>query len=102
MLRGKVVMITGASRGLGRPHTLGCSREGAKLAINSRSEDSLKPVTKEAGAEVLATPTDVSVGMEVQKLVEEAVRRFGRIDVLVNNAGLLGPRMAPGPFATFS
>ena len=98
-------MITGASRGLGRALALGCSREGAKLAINSRSEDSLKPVAKEAeeaGVEVLAIPTDVSVGMEVQRLVEEAVRRFGRIDVLVNNAGLLGPRMAPGPFATFS
>ena len=97
MLRDKVVMITGASRGLGRALALGCSREGAKLAINSRSEDSLKPVAKEAqevGAEeVLAIPTDVSVGTEVQRLVEEAVRRFGRIDVLVNNAGLLGPRV---------
>ena len=96
-MREKVVMITGASRGLGRALTIGCAREGAKLAINSRSENSLKPVAKEAqeaGAEeVLAIPADVSVGTEVQRLVDEAVQRFGRIDVLVNNAGLLGPRV---------
>jgi len=96
MLRDKVVMITGASRGLGRALTLACAREGAKLAINSRSEDSLRPVAgeaEEAGAEVLAIPADVSVGTDVERLVDEAVRRFGRIDVLVNNAGLLGPRV---------
>ncbi len=96
MLRDKVVLITGASRGLGRALALACAREGAKLAINSRSEDSLKPVAgeaEEAGAEVLAIPADVSVGTDVERLVDEAVRRFGRIDVLVNNAGLLGPRV---------
>ncbi len=99
MLRGKVVMITGASRGLGRALTLAYAREGAYLVINSRSEDSLVPVAGEAeeagveGVEVLAIPADVSVGSEVERLVDESVRRFGRIDVLVNNAGLLGPRV---------
>jgi NAD(P)-dependent dehydrogenase (short-subunit alcohol dehydrogenase family) len=96
MLRGKVVMITGASRGLGKALALAFAREGATLVINSRSEDSLKPVAgeaKETGAEVLAVPADVSVGADVEGLVDESVRRFGRIDVLVNNAGLLGPRV---------
>jgi NAD(P)-dependent dehydrogenase (short-subunit alcohol dehydrogenase family) len=99
MLRGKVVMITGASRGLGRALTLAYAREGAYLVINSRSEDSLVPVAGEAeetgveGVEVLAIPADVSVNSEVERLVDESVRRFGRIDVLVNNAGLLGPRV---------
>src|ERR671916_227318 len=96
MLGGKVVMITGASRGLGRALVLAFAREGANLVINSRSEDSLGPVAGEAeetGAEVLAVPADVSVGSDVERLVEESVRRFGRVDVLVNNAGLLGPRV---------
>jgi NAD(P)-dependent dehydrogenase (short-subunit alcohol dehydrogenase family) len=96
MLRGKVVMITGASRGLGRALTLAYAREGAYLVINSRSEDPLVPVAGEAeetGVEVLAIPADVSVGSEVQRLMDESVRRFGKIDVLVNNAGLLGPRV---------
>jgi NAD(P)-dependent dehydrogenase (short-subunit alcohol dehydrogenase family) len=96
MLGGKVVMITGASRGLGKALALAFAREGATLVINSRSEDALKPVAgeaKETGAEVLAVPADVSVGADVEGLVDESVRRFGRIDVLVNNAGLLGPRV---------
>ncbi len=89
-------MITGASRGLGRALALAFAREGVSLVLNSRSEDSLEPVAGEAeetGAEVLAIPADVSVGVEVERLVDESVRRFGRIDVLVNNAGVLGPRV---------
>ncbi len=96
MLGGKVAVVTGASRGLGRALALAFAREGVHLVINSRSEDSLKPVAGEAeetGAEVLAVPANVSVGSDVEKLVDESVRRFGRIDVLVNNAGLLGPRV---------
>ena len=96
MLRGKVVMITGASRGLGRALALAFAQERVHLVINSRSEDSLVPVAGEAeetGVEVLAIPADVSVNSEVERLVDESVRRFGRIDVLVNNAGLLGPRV---------
>lgn len=96
MLRGKVVMITGASRGLGRALALAFAREEAKLVINSRSKDSLELVAGEAegaGAEVLAIPADVSVDADVEGLVDESIRRFGRVDVLVNNAGLLGPRV---------
>ena len=96
MLEGKVALITGASRGLGRALALAYANEGAKLVINSRSEGSLKPVAREAeaaGAEVLAYPADVSSMTDVQGLVEAAADRFGRIDVLVNNAGILGPRV---------
>jgi NAD(P)-dependent dehydrogenase (short-subunit alcohol dehydrogenase family) len=96
MLGGKVVVVTGASQGLGRALALAFAREGVHLVINSRSRDSLGLVageTEETGAEVLAVSADVSVGSDVERLVDESVRRFGRIDVLVNNAGLLGPRV---------
>ena len=96
MLEGKVALITGASRGLGRALALAYAKQGAKLAMAARSEGSLKPVADEAqasGAEVLAVSADVSSAADVERLVEAAVERFGRIDVLVNNAGLLGPRV---------
>src|SRR3712207_2512452 len=96
MLEGKVVMITGASQGLGRALALAFAREGARVAINARSERSICPVAKEvedAGAEVLALAADVSKSADVERMVGKTVERFGKIDVLVNNAGLLGPRV---------
>jgi NAD(P)-dependent dehydrogenase (short-subunit alcohol dehydrogenase family) len=96
MVRDKVVMITGASRGLGRALALAFAQEGANLVLNSRNADSLDPVAREAedtGVEVQVFPGDVSRSTHVEKLVDAAVERFGRIDVLVNNAGLLGPRV---------
>ena len=96
MLEGKVALITGASRGLGRALALAYAEEGAKLVINARSEGSLRPVAEAAersGGEVLAVPADVSSEAEVRELIGAAVDRFGRIDVLVNNAGILGPRV---------
>ena len=97
MLEGKVAMITGASQGLGRALAFAYAKEGAQVVINARSEESIRPVAEEAesfGAEVLALAADVSKSADVEKLVGAAVERFGRIDVLVNNAGLLGPRVA--------
>ena len=64
--------------------------------INSRSEDTIRPVAEEAeslGAEVLALAADVSRSADGERLVSAAAERFGRIDVLVNNAGVLGPRV---------
>jgi NAD(P)-dependent dehydrogenase (short-subunit alcohol dehydrogenase family) len=96
-LKDKVTLITGASQGLGRALALAFAREGARVVVNARSEDSIHPVAEEmedAGAEVLAVAADVSRGGDVERLVGEAVGRFGKLDVLVNNAGLLGPRVA--------
>ena len=96
MLEGKVALVTGASQGLGRALALAFAREGARVAINSRSEEGVRPVAGEAesaGAEVLALAADVSRSADVERLVGAAVERFGRIDVLVNNAGVLGPRV---------
>ena len=97
MLEDKVVMVTGASQGLGRALALAYAKENASLVINARSEGSVRPVAAEVeklGADVLAVAADVSEAESVQTLVDAAVERFGRIDVLVNNAGLLGPRVA--------
>ena len=96
MLEGKVALVTGASQGLGRALALAYAKEGANLIISSRSAGSLETVAKEASGssvEVLAVPADLSRNEDVQKLVDAAVARFGKIDVLVNNAGLLGPRV---------
>src|ERR671916_1042526 len=96
MLEGKVVMITGASQGLGRALALAFAKEGARVAINARSKESIGPVAEEVedtGAEVLALAADVSKGADVERMISETVERFGGIDVLVNNAGLLGPRV---------
>ena len=92
----KVALITGASQGLGRALALAFAEEGARVVVNARSDESVRPVAGEvegAGAEVFAVAADVSREAEVEKLVRETVERFGRINVLVNNAGLLGPRV---------
>jgi NAD(P)-dependent dehydrogenase (short-subunit alcohol dehydrogenase family) len=97
VLEDKVAVITGASQGLGRALALAFAREGARVVVNARSEESVRPVAGEVedlGAEVLAVAADVSELADAGRLVDETVERFGRIDVLVNNAGLLGPRVA--------
>ncbi len=97
MLEGKVALITGASQGLGKALALAYAEEGARVVMNSRSEESLRPVAEVAvssGAEVLAIAADVSQSADVERLVGAATQKFGRVDVLVNNAGLLGPRVA--------
>src|ERR687894_3114321 len=96
MLEDEVALITGASQGLGRALALAFAREGARVAINARSEGSIGPVAEEVeatGAEVLALAADVSRSADVERMVGEMVERFGKIDVLVNNAGLLGRRV---------
>jgi NAD(P)-dependent dehydrogenase (short-subunit alcohol dehydrogenase family) len=96
MLEGKVALVTGASQGLGRALALAFAREGASIVVNSRSEERIRPVAREAeslGAEVLALAADVSKSADVERLIGATVERFERIDVLVNNAGVLGPRV---------
>jgi NAD(P)-dependent dehydrogenase (short-subunit alcohol dehydrogenase family) len=87
----KVVLVTGASRGIGRAVALAFAREGAHLVLAARSVEGLALVEKEVrqlGAEALSVPTDVTSPDAVAALVDAAAGRFGRIDVLVNNAGI--------------
>src|ERR1700747_318414 len=87
----KVVLVTGASRGIGRSVALAFAQQGAQLILAARSVDRLIQVENEVrdlGSEVLSVPTDVSSPGDVSALVDAAMNRFGRIDVLVNNAGI--------------
>ncbi|MGI5405279.1 SDR family NAD(P)-dependent oxidoreductase [Streptomyces chartreusis] len=87
----RVVLITGASRGIGRAVALAFAREGALLVLAARSAEGLAGVEGEVralGSEALSVPTDVTSPEAVTALVDAAVARFGRIDVLVNNAGI--------------
>jgi len=97
---GKVCLITGASRGLGRALALEFARRGAKLVINSRqsSEKELLDAERELrhlGADVLGVMADISDRADVERLAGAALARFGRVDVLVNNASALGPTPMP-------
>lgn len=94
----KVIMITGASKGLGKALTMAFAKEGAKLSICSRSEQRLEKVKQEAeglGAEVLAITADVSQPGDVERFVALTQEVYGQIDVLVNNASVLGPSPMP-------
>ncbi len=90
-LKGKVVIITGASSGIGAATARALARLGCKLALAARSSDKLQALAGELGAEAISVPTDVTVGSEVELMVADTLARFGRIDVLFANAGLYIP-----------
>lgn len=100
-LRDKVVLITGGGRGIGKAAVARFAAEGAKVAFCARSEGELFGVAKEIeGAEERLRPfrADISSRREVQRMVSQIVSEWGKIDVLVNNAGVLGPSE---PIATY-
>jgi NAD(P)-dependent dehydrogenase (short-subunit alcohol dehydrogenase family) len=97
-LTGKVALITGASRGLGRAIALAYAQEGASLAVCARDGAALAAVAAElraAGARVVPIRADVSELHDVERLVSLTLQEYGRIDVLVNNASIFGPSPAP-------
>lgn len=96
-VEGKVVLVTGGSRGLGLELSRQLAKRGAKLAICARSESHLEKARTELaarGADVIAIPADVTSRTEVNKVVKEVIKTFGKIDVLINNAGVMqvGPQ----------
>jgi dehydrogenase/reductase SDR family member 7B len=90
-MKDKVVIITGASSGIGKALAFECGREGAKLVIAARNDQKLEALAAELttlGVEVLPVKTNVALEPDCRELVEKTVARFGRIDVLINNAGI--------------
>jgi len=90
-LAGKVALVTGASRGMGRATALSFAREGASVSICARNAERLRATADEirhaAGTAVLATPADVAIPADIGRLVDATLEAFGRIDALVCNAG---------------
>jgi NADP-dependent 3-hydroxy acid dehydrogenase YdfG len=91
-IQGKVVVITGASSGLGEATARDLSAQGATVVLGARRADRIKSLADELtrrGGKALAIPTDVIHSEQVKKLVDGAVQAHGRIDVMINNAGLM-------------
>src|SRR3954453_4349057 len=87
-MTGLVAVVTGGGRGLGRAIACGLAQHGAKLVICGRNAATLETAAGEIGGEVLTHAADVSREADVLALRDAALARFGRIDVLVNNAGV--------------
>ncbi|MGH7773236.1 MAG: SDR family oxidoreductase [Candidatus Binatia bacterium] len=101
-LRGKVALVAGASQGIGRATALGFAREGARVSLCARGEAQLKEaaemIRRETGGEVLALVADMTRSEDIQRFVAKTVEQFGRLDIVVTNAG--GP--PPGEFMKFT
>lgn len=93
-LKDKVVLVTGASKGLGAAIAVAFGKEGSKLILVARTETELEQVAaetqKQGAVEVLAIAADLTQTDTIDRVVSEAINRFGTIHVLVNNAGMLG------------
>jgi 3-oxoacyl-[acyl-carrier protein] reductase len=91
-LEGQVVIVTGASRGIGRAIALAFAERGCPITLAARDETGLQEVAGEIekmGGSSLCCPTDVAEADQVYHMVDETVKKFGRVDILVNNAGIL-------------
>jgi NADP-dependent 3-hydroxy acid dehydrogenase YdfG len=90
-LTGKVVAVTGASSGIGKAIALVLARQGAKVVLGARRADQLEKIAAEiqtAGGEAISVVTDVSLRTDLLNLVQQSCDHFGRLDVIVNNAGV--------------
>ncbi|RMH46763.1 MAG: SDR family oxidoreductase [Alphaproteobacteria bacterium] len=90
-MSGKVVMITGASRGIGEAAARLFAKAGASVVLLARSAERIAEIAGEIGESALAVPCDVSRAWEVEAAVDAAVSSFGGLDVLINNAGVIEP-----------
>lgn len=96
LLEGKVAVVSGVGPGTGRALALALAREGANLALAARSAERLETVRQEVealGRDAIAVPTDITAPEQCRALAEQTAQRFGRIDVLINNAAATGHGM---------
>jgi NAD(P)-dependent dehydrogenase (short-subunit alcohol dehydrogenase family) len=90
-LKDNVVIVTGASKGIGRATSLALAREGAHVLAVARSAallDELAVLSSDVPGEVIAAPADVAQREQVEEVVKQALNRYGKVDILVNNAGV--------------
>ncbi len=95
---GKVAIVTGGGRGIGRAVALKLASSGASVVLAARTSEQVNAVAKEVGAlnaQALAVPTDVTIEAQVRSLASRTMERFGRVDILVNNTGGGGPYRGP-------
>ncbi|MBN2336198.1 3-oxoacyl-ACP reductase FabG [Candidatus Bathyarchaeota archaeon] len=94
-LEGKIALVTGASRGIGKAIALTYAREGASVAVNyinnAAEAEQVVDEIKSKGGKAFAVKADVSKTPEVEKMIAEVIKAYGRLDILVNNAGILIP-----------
>ena len=92
-LEGRIALVTGASRGIGRATVRALVAEGAKVVATARSTDALAALSKDYGESIATVPGDAGSEVDVERVVQAGLDVFGRIDILVNNAGIgiLGP-----------
>jgi NAD(P)-dependent dehydrogenase (short-subunit alcohol dehydrogenase family) len=105
MLEGKVAIVTGAGRGIGREHALALARAGAKVVVNDlgaalsgagsdqRPAEEVAGEIRESGGEADASYENVADFAGAERMIRQAIDEFGRLDILVNNAGILRDRM---------
>jgi short-subunit dehydrogenase len=89
-LKNKIVIITGASSGIGAELGRACARKGAKVVLAARAQERIQALQQEivsSGGEAFAIKTDVTIQDDRHRLVDETIRRWGGVDVLINNAG---------------
>ncbi len=99
-LEGKVALVTGAGSGIGRGCAEALAREGARVVVANRSTQAGKDAARaisDAGGEATFVPVDVSVPEQAEEMVGRAVETYGRLDVLVSNAGIGGRSLGDGP-----
>ena len=90
-MKNKVVIITGASSGIGKACAINMAQKGAKVVLAARNLDNLTLAAQEIeklGAEVLTVKCDVAVESDCKNLIEQSINKFGKVDVLINNAGI--------------
>ena len=95
-LEGRVALITGASRGIGRAMALAFGQAGALVAVTARTPPALEAVVsavRDSGSAALAIPADLSLEPDILRIADTALSHFGRLDILVNNAGIVHPRV---------
>jgi NAD(P)-dependent dehydrogenase (short-subunit alcohol dehydrogenase family) len=92
---GKVVLVTGASSGIGRATALAFGAAGARVVLVARRRELLDEIARALGGDALAVPTDVTDAGAIAACFAAVRERFGRVDVVVNNAGLLIPAIVP-------